>query len=218
MKEDLEKYFKINDKAFYAPRKMRGINHKTDTIRRDDARDQSTLPPVSYSKIFEYVNEFIEMIRVESNYNTPITQCQTLLLDNKAQIILDNGIIAKDLNWEASVYDKDLKKYIHWDPKYDIIKNHFMLKYPKNIIWLKFTTQGHLGVVAKSFDINFDYNNTSGKLVELVGEEWDSSFVFIFPMTPEILFKRTLSDMELGIGQYLISKNVPIIDFYSHNN
>ena len=88
----------------------------------------------------------------------------------------------------------------------------------------KYISKGHVGVVAKSFDINFDSKNDDGKpissdvLVKEVGESWDKSFVMIFPMTSDILGNRSVGDLELGIGNYLIEKNVPIIDFYSHNN
>lgn len=58
---------------------------------------------------------------------------------------------------------------------------------------------------------------SSSVLVEEAGEAWNKSFVMIFPMTPEILGNRTVDDLELGIGNYLIDRKVPIIDFYSHN-
>ncbi len=79
-------------------------------------------------------------------------------------------------------------------------------------------------MVAKSFDINFDRKTREGRpisstvLVEEVGEAWDKSFVMIFTMTSEILSNRSVGELELGIGNYLIDKKVPIIDFYSHNN
>ena len=82
---------------------------------------------------------------------------------------------------------------------------------------MKFTDKGHLGVVAKSFDINFENDNTSGKLINEVGEKWDDSFVFIFPLAKEILNVYKKDDIERAIGNYLISKGIPIIDFYSHN-
>lgn len=82
-----------------------------------------------------------------------------------------------------------------WDYKYDIIKNKFNLREPSDIVWIKFTTNGHVGVVAKNFDINFDSKTDDGKsissdvLVKEVGETWDKSFAMIFPMTSDILGK-----------------------------
>jgi predicted lipase len=82
---------------------------------------------------------------------------------------------------------------------------------------LKFTTDGYLGVVAGSFDINFSYEKTAGRLVNSVGKVWDETFVLIFPLTKDILNGRKKTDIETAVGNYLIDKGVPIIDFYSHN-
>lgn len=85
-----------------------------------------------------------------------------------------------------------------------------------NIIWIKFTTDGYLGVVATGADVNFNMDNTSGRIIKHVGQKWDERFVLIFPLKkiPPNLTKQLI---ESGIGNYLISKNVPILDFYSHN-
>lgn len=85
-----------------------------------------------------------------------------------------------------------------------------------NIIWIKFTIDGYLGVVATSADVNFNMEKNSGRIIEHVKKKWDESFVLIFPLKkiPPNLNKQLI---ESGIGNYLISKNVPILDFYSHN-
>ena len=78
--------------------------------------------------------------------------------------------------------------------------------------------------MAKGFDINFVSKTVGGKLlssdvlVKEVGESRDKSFVMIFPITSEIFGKRSLGELELGIGNYLIERKVPIIDYYSHYN
>ncbi len=120
---------------------------------------------------------------------------------------------------------------------YDEIKDKYNLKYEGDIVWLKFTADGHLGVVARGNDINFnipkyvsDYHklvnkddykskkkkqyvyNTSGILLHSVGGKWNNGFVLIIPIKD-----ANICDIETGIGNYLISKNVPIIDYYSHN-
>lgn len=85
-------------------------------------------------------------------------------------------------------------------------------------LWLKFTTTGHLGVVAKSTfrspDINFSVNNKSGKLVKTAGLEWDRSYVYLFPLGHPDTNKS--SKQECEVGDMLIEKKVPIIDYYSH--
>lgn len=89
----------------------------------------------------------------------------------------------------------------------------------KDIVWMKFTKNGYLGVVGTSTDINFDYDNTSGKIISSVGEYWDESFILVFPLIKSPQSRNELDRhlMESGIGNYLICHDVPILDFYSHN-
>ena len=49
--------------------------------------------------------------------------------------------------------------------------------------------------------------------------EWNEEIVLIITLDsyPEGLEYLNRSDIESGIGNYLISKNVPILDYYSHN-
>ena len=223
MNPELEKFFKQDDNAFYinknGERKFRGVHrYYNDTVRNDKAYEQAKLSPVSFSKIFSYVNEILEWIRTDNGYKNEIIRCEYIELDNIQQVILDNGIIAKNCNWKDCIYNEDLNKYTNWDAKYNAISDRFQLKQPNDIVWLKFTNKGHLGVVAKSFDISYSYANSCGVLVNQVNEKWDTSFVLIFPLTSEILGNHKSGDIELSIGNYLISKKVPIIDYYSHNN
>lgn len=226
---NLDKFFQIDDDAFYEDKygnkKFRGVlKYYGDTIRNDKAIQQSRIPSVPIGNVMAYINEFIELLREENGYGDKTVRFDTIVLDNSTHPIIDNGIICNQLNWKSPIYDKEKRDYVEWDYKYDVISSVFHTKEPKNLIWLKFTQKGHVGVVAKSFDINFDRKTDDGKpissdvLVKEVGESWDKSFVMMFPMTPEILGKRSVGELELGIGNYLIEKNVPIIDFYSHNN
>lgn len=219
-KDVLEECFKINEKAFYTKNGQsypRGVNCPTDTTRNDEASEQVTHPKVPICTIFSHVNNFLEMNRKFNGHTTPIIRCESLILDGLSQTIIDNGIIINRCKWELPTFDEVNRKYTYWDKKYDIIKEKFNLDSPKNIVWLKFTTDGYLAVVAKSFDINFDYSNSCGQLVQEVQKQFETSFVLVFPLTKEILGNRNSGDLELGIGQYLEGKGVPIIDYYSHN-
>ena len=94
------------------------------------------------------------------------------------------------------------------------------LKDRADIVWIKFTTDGYISVIGTSCDISFS-NKTKGKtssghIIEKLGKEWDDSLVLIFPLK-NIPHNLNRSDIESGIGNYLISKKVPILDFYSHN-
>ena len=126
---------------------------------------------------------------------------------------------------------------------YTLLKKEFELDDEKDTVWIKFTEDGFVVVIAVSNDINFDippnesvYDNkvwkydeytkknelvwkynSSGILVHKLKKEWDESFVLVFPLRK---LKESCGysrhNIEMAIGNYLIEQNVPIIDFYSH--
>lgn len=127
---------------------------------------------------------------------------------------------------------------------YGKIKESYHLADERDIVWLKFTKSGHIGVVAVSNDIGFDipqdkseYNDkikvynkfkkiyedkwkytSSGILVHSVNEKWDESFVLVFPLESNGMHcPYNRHEIETAIGNYLENNNVPIIDYYSHN-
>ena len=124
---------------------------------------------------------------------------------------------------------------------YSRIKAEFDLEDERDLVWIKFTKDGYVGVVATSNDVNFDipqssheydkkhivYNpyskeyeetwlhNSSGILVHKLGKEWNTDFVLIFPLKniPKG-YKR--ADIEEAVGNLLIEKReqsalVPLI-------
>jgi len=115
---------------------------------------------------------------------------------------------------------------------YERFKEEHNLDDEGDIVWMKFTKDGYLGLVAVSNDIGFStpvsashYNEktdkgewlytTGGIIIHMLGKQWDESFVLVFPLTniPDDL-KR--GDIECGIGNYLTDNNTPILDYYSH--
>jgi hypothetical protein len=95
--------------------------------------------------------------------------------------------------------------------------------------------------VACSNDINFDIHpnkvcydepsrvvnekikrwkyNTSGIIVHSVNQEWNENYVLVFPLIGLCdgdEGKKQRHEIEIGIGNYLIFKGVPILDYYSH--
>lgn len=110
-------------------------------------------------------------------------------------------------------YDVNMNR-IKWG-FYSGIKNDNGLADKNDIIWLKFTTDGFLGVVATSADINLNENYTSGKIISSLNKKWDKEII-IFPLQniPKDLNRQRI---ESGLGNYLISKGVPILDYFSHN-
>lgn len=221
MNGELQEFFKIDNDAFYQKKNgdlgYRSVEYVYDKTRNNKAKEQATLQATPLNEVIGYVNELLELLKSANNVKQEDVKFKQIELDNVEHCVLDNGIIAKGCEWKPPVYDKDKKEYTSHDNKYDVIKCKFQLRYPNDIVWLKFTKKGYLGVVAQSFDINFNNDNSSGKLVAEVHHEWDESFTLIFPLTAKILGQYQRKDIETAVGNYLISKGVPIIDFYSHN-
>lgn len=211
MIKNIETYFLKNKET---PNKSTDENYQ---IRKNMAYEQIKNDPARLSQILDCVNEFLICLEEINGEICEKTQINNLSLDWKNQIVINKGIIARGCKWIVPVWDENSKKYSVWEPKYSLIKNKFGLSHTKNVLWLKFTQKGYLGVVAKGMDINFDYSPTSGRLVNEIGERWDESFVLIFPLTDLMLKGRDVGDIERAVGNYLISKHIPIIDFYSHN-
>ena len=98
----------------------------------------------------------------------------------------------------------------------------------KDLVWLKFANNGHLGVVATSNDVNFqipknksEYNskirvyneyekrdkyeweyNSAGIILHNLGLKWDESFVLLFPLG-NIPNGYRRHDIEKAIGNFL---------------
>lgn len=216
----LEKYFEANTEATY----KRNIDGKLclvsadKEIRVNTAKVQYEKEATPITTVISYVNEFLDMVSNNGSFNKPQLEC--IRIDGSDYPIIDRAIIVKDCSWQAPIYDKKKKRYISWDSKYNIIQEQFDLKAPQDIIWLKFTEDGYLGVVADSFDINFRYDNSSGKLIRAIDKtkKWNTSFVVIFPLTKDLLASKFRKEIETAVGNYLIEKGVPIIDYFSHNN
>lgn len=164
-------------------------------VRINKAEEQARLVPVEIKEIITYTNEFLKILGM-SPIENPIIDLVRSKLDYKQ------------------------------------IKNESGANDERDIVWMKFTQDNYLGVVAASSDVNFniptskdDYNikkngkwvyNTSGIIIHHLNKKWNKDFVLIFPLVniPQGLQR---GDIERGIGNYLISNQVPILDFYSHN-
>lgn len=159
------------------------------------AEEQAVMLPAKIENIIRFTIEFLSMLGMRPSY------C---------------------LRMDTANYKIDYKE----------IQINSGVKDERDIVWMKFTQDGYLGVVATSNDVNFNmpdkkeqYNikkhgkwayNTSGIIIHHLNKKWNDTFVLIFPLVniPQGLER---GDIERGIGNYLISKGVPILDFYSHN-
>lgn len=166
--------------------------HRDSSSRIEKARQQAEMSTVPVETIAKYTNEYLAALGVEPvkkpKFDTPVDATDQELED-----------FLKTTLYET-VHERDL-------------------------IWMKFTSDGFLGVVAASTDVNFDipsgeetdlrHRNTSGIIVHSLAKSWDRSFILAFPLfeIPEDLQR---GNIEVGIGNYLIRRSVPILDFYSH--
>lgn len=218
MIDTIERFFVRNEDAIYVmPNGKKRLVSKYDKKRTTKAIEEYQKEPVSIKNIVAFVNEFLNKATT-TNIRTEI---DSIDLDNKSHEVIGRAIIAKNCKWKEPKYDKIQRRYTFYDAKYDVIKDTFNLKWANDIVWLKFTEDGYLGVVADSFDINFSYNNTSGTLIRVneKGKKWNETVVVIFPVTRDLLKNNiTRKDIETGIGNFLEDKGVPIIDYFSHNN
>lgn len=216
-------YFNENKKEWL----LKGVRCPNDRTRNDKAAEQAALDPVPLGMVYFYINAFLRLIKEDNGYKDENIKLDSIKLDGTDHVIVDNGITIRDNNnWLLPHWDETKKIYDIYDPKYDVIKSYFALERVSDLLWFKFTDKGHLAVVASSCDINWKDDTSCGFLVNEIGEKLDSSFAFVFPLTPQmfrtkaetnILFRKyTVSDIELAVGNYLIDKGVPIIDYYSH--
>lgn len=220
MKKEFDEYFIPNKDASWvnsdgkrylvAAISFRGKKTKRNIM----AHEQSTLPTVSVEQIILYVNEFLDALKDDNEKEFDFTELE---LDGINHPVLGNCIIVKGCKWQETIWNGP------YDTKYDVIKEKFDLHNVWDIIWLKFSRvpnsdERYVGVVALGNDINFSYNLSAGRLLTEVGHKWDESFVCIFPLTNKILKHRKRREIETGVGNFLIDKKIPIIDYYSHNN
>ena len=176
--------------------------------------------------MYHYINEFLEHIRADNGFSEKNIREDSVKLGRKEHKIIDNGIIINDNIWEDPHWDWKKRMYTGYDKKYDAIMEKFKLERPNDLLWFKFTKKCHLAVIASSCDINWKKNSSCGALVNAICDEFDESFVFVFPLTQQMLRtknnpknperKYTVSELERAVGNYLYSKGVPIIDYYSH--
>jgi hypothetical protein len=215
--EKIKKYFNVYEGT---PRGKNSSVHCSEK-RLNKALEQISGEPAAIDKIIKYVKEFFGAIGIKMNV-LKIKIQEDYNLSDKRDIF---GAIGIEMNvWEIEKVS---------EINYDKIQKDYNLSDKRDIIWMKFTKDGYLGVVAVSNDINFDipkekkdYNekrsknkwkyNTAGILVHQLNKSWDDTFVLVFPLA-NIPDKYKRGDIERAVGNYLIDKNVPIIDFYSHN-
>ncbi len=208
MVKNIDKYFVVDPDSYYEKdgKKCWHSVHGKSYSRYNKAKSEITKPIVSREKTIELVNNILKAANL-----------------------------------------KDIENPIFYNPSdidYKKLKKDYELDEVRDIVWIKFTKSGFVGVVAMGNDINFDIpqnsddydkkirkfnkykkeyklvwkHTSSGILVHKLGQEWDESFVLIFPLSKlKDSCNYSRHQIEVAIGNYLIDNEVPIIDYYSHN-
>lgn len=204
MNDELEKYLYKDPDAYYnynGKKYMQSVHGKS-YIRFNKAKEQAGYSPVDVNVVIRYIKEFLDRIGIKT---------------------IENPIFDP-----ASI-------------DYSRIKSEFELDDQRDLVWIKFTKDGYVGAVATSNDVNFDipqnsyeydqkhkvYNhyskkyedtwlhNSSGILIHKLGKSWNTDFVLLFPLK-DIPKGYKRSDIEEAVGNLLIEKRVPVLDYYSH--
>lgn len=159
-------------------------------FRYKKAEEQAGMKTVDPKVVVGYVNEFLRKVGMKTTEDLGFSPIIKLTGKGKRQI--NYAKICKDT---------------HIDDKRDIV-------------WIKFTTDNYISVIGTGCDISFSdwvkKHTNAGLINQHLKKEWDDSFVLIFPLK-NIPDNLNRSDIESGIGNYLIYNKVPILDFYSHN-
>lgn len=140
--------------------------------------------------------------------------------------IIDECLRKKGIDGEAILVN------IKQQPiNYEEIKNKYNTKAKEHIIFIQFVKTGHIAVVGAGMDIGFLRNENYGTwrvIRELPRIEWDDEEVIIVPVkgldTKSVGIKNVdnilhcRNGVEQCIGEYLIEKNIPILNYYQHWN
>lgn len=175
----------------------RTVNNDNFCFRIEKAKEQYKLPAVSKDKIKELVNKFLKSLEMEAISNSEYLP--------------------------RKVTDRNIGRRINYSKIWNDNKPEQAEK--EDIVWIKFveTKEGenrHISVIGVGCDISFSddtkKSTSSGQILKELNLEWDDKEILIFPLKNiPVGLKR--SDIESGIGNYLIYNKVPILDFYSHN-
>lgn len=168
---------------------------KYSNFRVEEAKRQLGKQVVDLERIKKYANEFLNGLGFDT---------------------IDNP------KFEMGWLKDDDKRAV--DEFYKKIQDNFDLTYDSDIVFMRFTLDGYIGVVGNNKDAhNFADDTTSSIIISKLAKSWNKDFVYIFPLKKLWTIKDwDLGDcrchrVEKGIGNYLSEKyNVPILDYFSH--
>lgn len=212
MRDLIEKYKNMDDEnAYYiynGKRRYQSVHGKSYTRVRKGEEQLKQIAP-SPQKVKCLITDFLE----------------------KARVMKKNVKVEYRIKEDYDIPNTTENRNRFVDINYQNIKEKNQLNDSRDIVWIKFTKSGYAGIVAVSSDINFDIpesikeydqkredgkwlRNSSGIIIHKLKQEWDESFVLIFPLQDMGKYQR--HDIEKAVGNYLIEQKVPLLDYYSH--
>ena len=108
----------FDNKDNYKPKYRYSDDPEAVKERLVKAMDQSEKMPIPYSKVYEYINEFLEECRNANGTKQISHRVDVIDLKSGTNIILDNGIIAKGCTWSKNEWNNKTHKYERFDLKY----------------------------------------------------------------------------------------------------
>lgn len=104
MNGNLKKYFEKDIRGYYLDTKnneykLKGVKCSSDRTRNEKAAKQAELESVSLSRVFSYINEFLELIREDNGFEEKNARLEIIKLDDVEYVIMDNGIIIRNSNF-----------------------------------------------------------------------------------------------------------------------
>ncbi len=195
--DTLQRYLYDLEGAYYYKdgRKYAQSVHGRNYSRLAKAREQARLQPIPVEEVVDLIVMFLEGIGIDT---TPLE--------------IPSTTISRGIDYKA------------------IAAKH-QLEDARDLVWIKIASNGTVGVVATSADLNLqlpshssEYDartpnngwqyNTAGIIVHSLGLSW-LPFAIVFPL-PHIPEGYTRHEIEHAVGNYLIEKHVPLLDYYSH--
>lgn len=153
---------------------------------------------------------------------------KTIVKLNEIKNILSECL--KNKNIDGDIIDFDLSTEKDYNNKITEITKNSKINDKKHIIWITFVESGHVALVGAGNDIGFLTNKNYGtwRFLDHLNVKWDKSKVIVIPIrgldikstgyknVENILKCR--NGVEHCIGKYLVDENVPILNYYQHNN
>lgn len=194
-------------------------------VKGDRKMLQYIMPSIKHRRVLKESDLRVEMAKKQLN-RFQEQKAKNKIQSKKEIIELVNTFLEQigigiNSKFDNEVKLKSKKETSKGRISYFDIKQQSGISCKEDIVWIKLNKCGCISVVGVGCDIYFTHKTktttSSGKINTYLKQEWDEEFVLVFPLIglEQTSFDR--SDVESGVGNYLIANGVPVLDYYSHN-